>query len=184
VKSIRSRQLGAALIVSLIMLVLITLLAVVSFRLAKNDLQIAGNMQQRGQAFAAAQAALEQVISTTQFTITPANALPRPCLGVPNTSCFDVNGDGVTDVKVVITPACVSVQLVPVTALDFNDPNDAGCLVGTAQDFGVAGAANNSSLCASTLWDTQAIATDVISNAQYVVNQGTAVRVPATTICP
>ncbi|TLY72603.1 MAG: hypothetical protein E6K46_03125 [Gammaproteobacteria bacterium] len=41
------RQRGATLIVSLIMLLLITLLAVSSFTLGKANLQIVGNMQQR-----------------------------------------------------------------------------------------------------------------------------------------
>ncbi|TLY59071.1 MAG: hypothetical protein E6K48_12365 [Gammaproteobacteria bacterium] len=56
------RQRGATLIVSLIMLLLITLLAVSSFTLGKANLQIVGNMQQRNQAFAAAQGAVAAVI--------------------------------------------------------------------------------------------------------------------------
>jgi len=48
------RQRGAALIVSLIMLLLITLLAISSFTVGKSNLQIVGNMQQRAQALAAA----------------------------------------------------------------------------------------------------------------------------------
>ena len=70
------RERGATLIVSLIMLLLITLLAVSSFTLGKGNLQIVGNMQQRNQAFAAAQGAVAAVISSTQFTATPANAIP------------------------------------------------------------------------------------------------------------
>jgi hypothetical protein len=166
------------------MLALITVLAVTSFRLGKSNLQIVGNMQQRKQTHASAQGAIEQVISSTQFTATPANAIPRPCGAVANTTCVDVNGDGVTDVNVTVTPACVSVQVIPSTALDFTKPNDAGCLVGTRQDFGVPGAASNNSLCANTLWDTQAVATDAISNARSVVNQGVIVRVPAGSACP
>jgi Tfp pilus assembly protein PilX len=178
-----SRQQGAALIVSLIMLMLISLLAVASFRLGKADLQIVGNMQQRKQAFSAAQQTIEQVISTTQFTVTPTNALPNPC-GTPNTACVDVNGDGVTDVNVGIVVLCSAIQPILNSALDFTNSNDAGCLVGANQNVGVVGAANNNSLCSNSIWDTQATATDAITNTQYVVDQGVAVRVPSAAVCP
>jgi hypothetical protein len=174
-----SRQRGAALIVSLIMLALITLLAVTSFRLGKSNLLIVGNMQERGYALSAAQGGIEQVISSTQFTQTPANAIPNPC-GTANTTCVDVNGDGVVDMQVTLTPKCVAIEPIPVTSLDFSNPQDAGCLVGASQDFGVAGSTNNNSLCSSSLWDTQAS----VNNAKYVVNEGVAVRVPSSTVCP
>jgi Tfp pilus assembly protein PilX len=183
-RSLSSRQRGAALIVSLIMLALITLLAVASFRLGKSNLQIVGNMQQRTQGLAAAQQAIETVVSSTQFTVTPANAIPNPCGGASNTTCVDVNGDGVTDVKVAVALTCISIQPIPVTALDFSAPNDAGCLIGASQDFGVVGAASNNSMCSNSLWDVRASATDVVTSANYVVDQGDAVRVPATTACP
>src|SRR5713226_290383 len=179
-----SRQQGAALIVSLIMLILISLLAVASFRLGKSDLQIVGNMQQRKQALSAAQQTIEQVISTTQFTATPTNAVLNPCGNVANTACVDVNGDGVTDVNVSIVVLCSAIQPILNSALDFTNTNDAGCLVGSGQNTGVAGAANGNSLCSNSVWDTQATATDAVTSAQYVVDQGVTVRVPSATLCP
>jgi Tfp pilus assembly protein PilX len=179
-----ARQEGVTLLISLIMLLLITMMTITSFKLTKGNLQIVGNMQQRSQALSAAQSAIEQTISKTQFTTTPANAIPNPCDGVPNRMCVDLNGDGVTDVKVGITPTCTSIQVVPVNLLNYSDANDTGCLVGANQDFGVVGAANNNSLCANMLWDVQANATDLASNAQVAVNQGVATRVAATAICP
>jgi Tfp pilus assembly protein PilX len=178
------RQQGAALIVSLIMLMLISLLAVASFRLGKTDLQIVGNMQQRNQALSAAQQTIERVISSTQFTATPTNALPNPCGGVANTACIDVNGDTVPDVNVTIVVLCNAVQPILNSALDFTNPNDAGCLVGSNQNVGVVGAGNNNSLCSNSVWDTQATATDAVTNAQYVIDQGVAVRVPSAALCP
>ncbi|WP_432259166.1 hypothetical protein [Cupriavidus sp. TMH.W2] len=178
------RQRGATLLVGMIMLLLITLLAITSFKMAKGNLQAAGNAQQRDQAISAAQGAIEQTISSTQFTSTPANAIPNPCGNVANTSCVDVNGDGVTDVTVAVTSKCVSAQVIPAAALDFTKADDAGCLLGAGQDFGVEGGASNNSLCANTLWDVQAVATDTLGNAQATINQGAAVRVPATTVCP
>ena len=177
-------QRGATLLVSMIVLMLITLVTITSFKLAKGNLQIVGNMQQRNQALSAAQSAIEQTISRAQFTVTPMNAVPNPCHGVANTTCVDVNGDGVTDVTVVVTPTCASTQVIPVNALDFTNAEDASCLVGAGQNFSVVGSATNNTLCANTLWDVQAVATDSISNAQYTVHQGAAVRVAATTVCP
>jgi Tfp pilus assembly protein PilX len=183
-KSIPSRQLGATLLVSLIMLVLITLLTLTSFRIGKANLQIAGNMQQRNQAFAAAQGALDQLISSTQFTTSPTNAIPNPCNGVANTTCVDVNGDGVMDVNVAVTVSCMWTQTIPIGQLVLSNPNDAGCLKGIEQNYGQPGAENTNSLCANMLWETQAVATDSISNAQFTANQGIAARVDATTACP
>jgi hypothetical protein len=178
------RQRGATLIVSLIMLVLITLLAVSSFNLGKGNVQIVGNMQQRTQAFAAAQQAVAKTISYTQFTATPTNAVPGPCNGTPNLVCVSVNGDGNDDVNVVVTPTCDSIQPIPVTQLNYANPNDAGCLIGQSQDFGVTGAANANSMCSNSVWDVQASATDQLTGANFTVDQGVAVRVPSTTICP
>lgn len=176
-------QRGATLIVSLIMLLLITLLAVTSFRLGNSNLQVVGNMQQRKQALAAAQSAVELVISSTQFTVTPSNAIPNPCIS-PNTTCTDVNGDGVTDITTVVNPTCVAIEPIPVSALNFSNPNDAGCVVGADQSFGVVGGTNNNSMCANSVWDVQATATDAVTSAQYVIDEGSGVRVPVGDACP
>jgi hypothetical protein len=95
-----------------------------------------------------------------------------------------VNGDTSNDVDVLVTPTCDSIQPILVTQLDFTNPNDQGCLVGAQQDTGVAGAANNNSMCSDSVWDIQASATDQMSGANYVVDEGVAVRVPSTTLCP
>jgi Tfp pilus assembly protein PilV len=185
VKSIPSRQLGATLLVSLIMLVLITMLAVTSFRIGKSNLQIAGNMQQRNQALSAAQSAVEQVISRPQFADTPANAVPNPCNGVANTTCVDVNGDGVTDVNVAVTLSCVRTQIIPNSRLNLAIAEDEGCYVGVRPGgFGQEGTSNDDSICTDMVWDAQAVATDSLSNAQFTINQGLAVRKDKDAICP
>jgi Tfp pilus assembly protein PilX len=176
-------QRGATLIVSLIMLLLITLLAVSSFNLGKGNVQIVGNMQQRTQTFAAAQQAVATVISTTQFTQTPAAAIAAPCMGA-NTVCVSVNGSGNNDIVVAVTATCDAIQPILVSQLNYQNPNDAGCLIGAPQDFGVSGASNNNSMCSNSVWDIQASATDSLTGANYVVDQGVGVRVPVTTLCP
>jgi Tfp pilus assembly protein PilX len=178
-----SRQQGAVLIVSLIMLILISLLAVASFRLGKSDLQIAGNMQQRKQALSAAQQTIERVISTIQFTTTPTNALLNPCNG-PNTACVDVNGDGVIDENVSVIVLCKSIQPILNSQLNLAIKSDRECFSGVSQDPGVVGATTGISSCSNSVWNTQATATDAVTNAQYVIDQGVAVRVQSTDVCP
>lgn len=180
----KRRESGATLIVALVMLVLMMLLSATAFRLHKSNLQVVANTQQRSATAAAAEAAIQQTVSTTQFATTPAAAIVNPCNGVANTVCTDVNGDGTPDVTTTVTPTCLSTHPIPVASLDYSKPEDAGCLVGSSQDFGVAGAANNNSLCADMTWDVQAAATDNISSTKYQINQGTSVRVAATTNCP
>ena len=161
------------------MLMLITILAVTSFRLGKSNLLIVGNMQQRANALSGAQKSIEAVISSMQFTQTPMAAVPNPC-GAPNTVCLDVNGDGVTDVNITVTPNCLTHYVIPTAQLSFNNPNDEGCLLQVSQTYGTVGSSNGASLCANTLWDNQAVATDVVTAAQYVVNEGIAVRIMAS----
>lgn len=178
------RQRGATLIVSLIMLVLITLLAVSSFSLGKGNVQIVGNMQQRTQALSAAQQAIATTISGIQFTQTPAAPVAAPCIaGTTNTVCVGVNGDGADDITVVVTPVCDSIQPIPVTVA-FSDPTLQNCVIGYPPDTGVQGATNANSMCSNSVWDVQASATDTVSGANAVIDQGVGVVVPNTTVCP
>lgn len=177
-------QRGAALIVSLIMLLLITILAVTAFRLGKSNLQVIGNIQQRAQAIDAAQFAIDQTISSMQFTLTPSNAVPNPCGGAPDTVCASASGGSGSDIDVTVTPSCDSIQPIPVNQLNFADSNDAGCLVGASQNFGVTGAASNDSMCSNSVWNIHAAATDTVTGANATVDQGTGVRVSSTTTCP
>jgi hypothetical protein len=145
--------------------------------------QIVGNMQQRNQALAAAQQAVATTISSTQFTTTPANAIPAPCGGAANTVCVGVNGDGANDINVVVTPVCDSIQ--PITVQQaLSDASLYNCVVGAGQDSGVVGATNANSLCSNSVWDVQASATDNLTGANLVVDQGIGVVVPFTTVCP
>lgn len=182
-----AQQRGAALIVSLIMLLLITILAVTAFRLGKSNLQIVGNIQQRDQAIAAAQAAIDTTISSVQFVATPSSPVPNPCIG-SNTVCIAASGgpasSGTGEIDVTVTPTCDSIQPIPVTALNFADPNDAGCLVGTSQNFGLAGSSSNDSMCSNTVWNIGAAARDTVTGATATVDEGAGVRVPSWTTCP
>jgi Tfp pilus assembly protein PilX len=172
------RQRGVTLVTALIMLVLLTLLALTSFNVGRSNLQIVSNMQQRDEATAAAHEVIEETISNTRFFVTPNNILANPC-GAPNQRCVDTNGDGKDDIKVVLapTPKCVKAPVIRNSALDLAVPEDAECSMGSAQNYGVAGAVDGSSACADSIWDVTAVATDLQTNAKVQVTQGVAVRV-------
>ena len=179
-KRMRHHQRGATLIISLIMLVLLTLLAVTSFNLGKGSLQTVGNMQHRSEAMAAAQATMEQVISTTRLFSNPAAVIPAassfcPNGGADNTRCIDSNLDGVTDVTVTIipTPTCIKTEAVPnnqfVLGDECHNGNDAF------------------SRCSNTIWEVTVSAVDATTQAQYSVTQGMAALVDRNAVsgaCP
>jgi hypothetical protein len=184
----RRREAGITLVMALIMLVLLTLLALTSFNLGNSNLQIVGNMQQREQTIAAANEVLEETISNTKFFQTPQAAVPNPC-GGPNQSCIDTNGDGKEDVHVVLTPAptCAKAQVIKNSELNVANSEDQKCSSSSDQNFGVVGAADGSSECANSVWDLNAVATDVATGATVKVTQGVAVRVAkddVATNCP
>lgn len=183
------RQRGATLIVGLIMLVLITLLALTTYNMSRSGIQVVSNMQARAEGETAARQVIEETISSTQFFSTPASALKEPCNGEQNTRCVDVNGDGTDDVKVALTPApaCIRARSVMNTQLDVSDEEDVGCALGASQSFGVAGSVTGESLCADSLWELRAVATDTVTEATVEVTQGVAVRVArddVETSCP
>jgi Tfp pilus assembly protein PilX len=172
------RQRGMTLVMALILLILLTVLALTSFSLGNSNLQIVSNMQQREQAVAAAHQVIEETISSTRFFETPAAAVTNPC-GAPNQRCVDTDGDGRDDVKVVLSPppTCVKAQSIKNSDLDLADAEDAGCSVGSNQNFGVAGASDGNSECAKSVWEVNAVATDMATQASVKVTQGVAVRV-------
>ena len=82
----RRAQRGATLIVGLIMLVLLTLVATSAFMLSTGNLKAVGNMQFRNEATAAANMAIEQMISSA-FTNAPTG----------ETIPVDIDNNGSTD---------------------------------------------------------------------------------------
>lgn len=186
---LKRKQQGMTLVIALIMLVLMTMFTISNFKMGNSSLQIVGNMQQRSQAQSAAQSTIEEAISTTQFTTSPAAALRTPCGGVANTRCFGVNGNTTNDLTVTLNPAplCVSSQSIANASLNLSNPDDAGCAVGAAQSFGIAGSASGASLCANTLWQLTAVAADNVTKANTTIVQGVTVRVTTdslATTCP
>lgn len=183
------RQHGATLFMSMIMLIILTLLALSTFNVSQTNLQVVSNMQQRDAALFAARSVIEEVVSGTRFQDTPALTLAiQTGCGVANRRCVDLNGDGTTDVTVALTqpPGCVNSNYIKTASLNLDDAEDAKCSVGDTQNLGVEGAATPA-LCADSVWDVSAQATDAVTEASVTVTQGIAVRGPADTVktnCP
>lgn len=185
----RSSQHGVVLVICLIFLVLMTMFAVAVFGLGKSNLQIVGNMQQRSQVLNAANQAAEEALSSTRFFKTPGAVFVNFCNGDANTRCYDVNGSGNNDIAVTITPPphCVVAQTIKNSSLDLSQSDDEGCALGASQTFGTAGTSTGDSLCAQTVWDINAVATDKTTQARATVTQGASVRVSTDAVassCP
>jgi len=175
------KERGATLIIALIMLVTLALLAVWAFNSSTANLRIVGNTQVRQEAAAAVQTAIETTISSTQFHLNPPAVAANPIL-------VDVNGDGVNDYSVALSPApyCYRFKVIPTSALDLAPPafKDKKCLGPTQTDFGsdvdtvTTGSAD--SICASTDWNVRGTLTDVSTGAAVAMNQGMSVRVLTT----
>lgn len=183
------RQHGATLFMSMIMLIILTLLALSTFNVSQTNLQVVSNMQQRDAALFAARSVLEEVLSGTRFQDSPAKTLlaQTGCGGV-NQRCVDLNGDGTNDVTVSLTqpPSCVNVKNIKTASLNLDVPDEARCSVGATQTPGVEGA-EPPSLCADSVWEVQAQATDAVSEATVTVTQGIAVMSSADLVksnCP
>jgi len=73
------REDGAALVIGLLLLLILTILAISGMTTATLELQMAGNMQYKERAFQAAETGIEQAIATATFsTVTPhATATPQ-----------------------------------------------------------------------------------------------------------
>lgn len=166
----RRSQHGATLLVGLIMLVLLTLIAVTGFNLSKSNLRVVGNMQTHNEVVATAKSAVEEVLSTSNFSSTPSASL-----GGSNVKSYDINGDGTADVTVTMVPQpCVkSYQILPV---DPNDTTALGCASSVQQNFGIAGSATWGAQCADIVWEVTAAATDNVTGANATVTQGIRVR--------
>lgn len=184
-----SRQSGMTMVIALVLLAILTLVIVTSFRVGQTTLGIVGNMQSRTEAEMAADSAIQEAISTVRVFQTPGTVFLNPCNNANNTRCYDVNGDGTNDVTVTLTPqpACVQAQIISNAALNLAVPADAVCAAGSGNQFGIQGAASGDSLCANSVWEVVAQARDTATGAEALVTEGVAIRVASediATSCP
>lgn len=154
-------QRGVTLFVSLILLLLITLMVTTAFMLSNTNLKSVGNMQSRDEAIAAANQAIEQVLSSP-FTDAPA----------AEQIDVDINNDSTTDYVVSIAkPVCIRASIDTAAT-------PSSITLGTAM----------STISSwNTLWDIEATVNDVKSGAKTTVRTGTRVLLTQTqkdAVCP
>jgi Tfp pilus assembly protein PilX len=157
----RAAQRGVTLIIGLIMIVLITLIVVNAFTLSSSNLKSVGNMQVRQEAVAAANEAIELVISSS-FTDAP----------VAQSVNVDIDKNGTTDyVVAVAAPTCIRASAATTAA-----PSDVE--LGSALSAGSTW---------NTDWDIDATVTDSASGAAVHVREGVRVllsNTQKTAVCP
>lgn len=157
------KQQGAALVVGLILLVLITLLVTSAFNLSTGNLKAVGNMQTRDEAISAANVAIERLISTDAVFFTPAAST----VSVPP---YTVS---------VAAPVCMSsVEIKDYTSAD---PN-ANVLMESGSGVGGGGGAGGGTATGFkvTYWDITATVSDATTGAQAEVHQGVKITLPAS----
>ena len=147
------RQRGTALVVSLIMLTLITILVITALNLGSANFRAVTNTQFRDEAIAAANLAIQARISST-FLDPP----------VPVTDTVDIDNDGTADYVVQVTATCISASVAETA-----DPSSAAL----PPAMSLASTWN-------TVWDIAAVVTDDTTGASVVVHAGTRVLLGQT----
>ena len=149
---LRRKQGGATLVVGLIMLVLITLMVVTALTMSASNLKSVGNMQFRNEAISAANAAIEQAISTSAL------------FSAASDSTVTINGYSVT----IKRPVCL--YATPVVTNTSNDP--------TSNIYVEGGGAGGSTGFVDTFWDIEAQINDS-TGARIFAHQGVKLTLPA-----
>lgn len=181
----RTNERGFVLAVALVMLVILTMLVVSAWRFGNTSLRVAGNMQVKEEAVAAAQQVTEQVLSSN-FTATLTASPPE----WPKQIAVDINLDGNTDYQVdVPVPSCTSTRALQNADLDPNNAADASCISSaTANNTGLmingVVLAQGQAWCNQQTWDIEARVTDVVTGANVATHQGVAMRTKVGTDCP
>jgi len=170
------KQSGATLVVSLIMLVVLTLLVVSAMRSSNTSLRVVGNMQLKTETVAAAQQAIERVISSDFVTD-------------PVAQDIAINVGAATYTVAAAKPACISTR--PITNDELNvqaNPLDQYCLNGNPNGQLIESSSGTNvnkspTACSAQQWDVAATATDANSGATATLHQGVARRVEIGTSC-
>ena len=163
----RARQSGLTLFVAMIILVMVTLLVVSAFRVSNTNLKIVSSMQGRQEALSTAQAAIEQVISSSFFSENP-NIVGATPIAV------DVNGDGTDDYDVqMAVPRCMRTSPVVMA----NPPTKLQLECAGSSRFP---SSMTPTWCSNTIWEVAATTTDRLTAATTTVRQGVGMTVEIT----
>jgi hypothetical protein len=152
-------QRGATLVVGLIMLVLVTLMVTSAFMMSTGNLKAVGNMQFRNEAVAAANRAIELVLSSP-FTDVPTAEMIE----------VDIDGDGDPDYEAWIGNATGA----PVFAPPLRQPT---CVKATKADPAYSSSTSlpmdfSSDAYWNTVWDIDVGVRDPVSGSSIRIRQG------------
>lgn len=152
----RWQQRGMVLILSLIMLMVLTLIAVSAIRLSTVNLRSVANAQSRIEAMSTAQRTVDLVLSSN-FTD-----------NIAGTASTVTVSEGGKNYSVVIARPCLA-RTVPVknVDLDITKADDLKCLDTLSNPY---------SACADTIWQIQATSTSGWFGASFSITQGTGIR--------
>lgn len=155
----RRAQRGATLVVGLIMLVLVTLMVTSAFMMSTGNLKAVGNMQFRNEAVAAANRAIEMVLSSP-FTDAPTAEMIE----------VDIDGDGNPDYEAWIGNAAGAPVFDPL----LRQPT---CVQATKADPAYSSSTSlppnfSSDAFWNTVWDIDVGVRDPVSGASIRVRQG------------
>lgn len=150
-----NRQRGIVLILSLIMLMVMTLIAVSAIRLSTVNLRTVANSQARTEAMSTAQRTIDLVLSSN-FTD-----------NIAGTASTVTVAEGGKNYTVVIARPCL-VRSAPVLniALDLTDAAEKTCQKGSSAY----------SQCSDTIWQIQASSSSGWFGANVSITQGTGIR--------
>ena len=171
------KQHGSTLLVALVMLILLTLVALSAMNASTTSIEVVGNAQLREEASAAAQKAIEGVIST-DFTISPA------------ASSVEVYVGGTKYIAAVAVPTCINSLPALKTDPDVNTPGDEDCFTNSNTvkkiTFNPSGdpTTSVSYSCNRQTWEVTAIVNNSDSGANTNVHQGISRLVDAGKDCP
>lgn len=174
----RHAQSGVTLVMSLIMLIVLTLLVVSAIRFSNINLRLAGNAQTQAESAAAAQVAIDQVLTA---------ALSGNSLSAMAAASATISTGGASYTVAVSKPACNMTQNIDTSTLDPSIPADRPCFGLGANDQLVDATiklTTGPSACKNQMWDIGASVGDGASGSQVTILQGASLRVGAETSCP
>lgn len=152
-KTLKHKQQGTTLFVTLVFLVVISLFGVSAINSSSMNLRIAGNMQFQQQAMAAAQQGIETAIgSLTTFTAPAAQTVN-----------VDINNDGANDFTASVSAASCQTTT-PVAG------NDSELCAGGFCDK-------------DTNWELVSSVNDSTTGAKVIVHQGVKIRLKSSVAC-
>lgn len=180
----RSRSRGATLLVALIFLVLMSLFAISAFNSSSTNMRVVGNTEARQESAAAVQTAIEETLSSTEFSSNPDGV-------AASTIPVDVTGDDVADYEVSFLPKPYCFRAVPTalpaapkvgtdgyTACRSAPSSNPTCV--DAGDGGCGGAGTGSANplgCEDAEWNIRAAVTNKANDTTVAANQGVAITI-------